>query len=158
MKRIGPAWRVHKRGSGGRTCGTSRCKAMWAATSARWQQGGKSPTHSRAGLDEELADRRAVIHGVEGGDFVNAHRWHLEDAGDLVHDADGREAVLALAEVEDRHDGGLLILRRIALQELGDDLLVLLGELEGDIGVVVLRVAVLRREKRALAERLPEDP
>lgn len=51
--------------------------------------------------------------------------------------------MLALAEVEEGHDGGLLVLGRVALEDLGDDGLVLGVELEGDIGVVVGRVAVL---------------
>ena len=62
-----------------------------------------------------LADGGAVVHGIEGGDLVDAGRGHLEQAGDLVHDADRGEAVLALAEVQQRHDGGLLVLRRIPL-------------------------------------------
>jgi hypothetical protein len=51
--------------------------------------------------------------------------------------------VLALPEVEDRHDGGLLVLRGVFLEDLGDDGLILSVELEGDIGVVVGCVAVL---------------
>lgn len=95
-----------------------------------------------AGLNEEFADGRAVVHGVEGGDFVDAHRGHLEDAGHLVHDADRGESVLTLAKVEDGHDGGLLVLGRVALEELGDDGLILRGELEGNLDIVVGRVAV----------------
>lgn len=41
--------------------------------------------------------RLPVVHGVEGGNFVDAHRGHLEQAGDFVHDADAGEAMLALA-------------------------------------------------------------
>jgi hypothetical protein len=51
--------------------------------------------------------------------------------------------VLALAEIEKGHDGGLLVLRRVALEDLGNDGLVLLVELEGEIRVVVVGVAVL---------------
>ena len=100
-------------------------------------------TYSSACLNKELAHGRAVVHGVEARDLIDAHGRHLEQAGDLIHDADGGEAVLALAEVEKRHDRGLLVLRRVALQDLGDELLVLRGELEGDAGVVVGSVAVL---------------
>lgn len=100
-------------------------------------------TYRRARLNKELAHGRPVVHGVEGGDLVDAHRGHLEHAGDLVHDGDGGEAVLALAEVEERHHGGLFVLWRVALEDLGDDGLILLGELEGDVGVVVWCVAVL---------------
>lgn len=91
----------------------------------------------------ELAHGRPVVHGVEGGDLVDTHGGHLEDAGDLVHDADAGEAGLALAEVEQRHDGRLLVLRRVSLEDLGDDGFILGRELEGDVGVVVGRVSVL---------------
>lgn len=103
-----------------------------------------SITYRRADLDVELAHGVAVVHCVEGGDLVDAHGRHLEQAGDLVHDADGGEAVLALAEVEDGHDGGLLVLRGVALEDLGDDGLILGVELEGDVGVVLGGVAVLQ--------------
>jgi hypothetical protein len=100
-------------------------------------------TYRRASLDEKLAHGRAVVHCVEGGDLVDAHGGHLEQAGDLVHDADAGEAVLALAEVEQGHDGGLFVLGRVALEDLGDELLVLGVELEGQVGVVVGCVSVL---------------
>ena len=90
-----------------------------------------------------LADGGAVVHGVEGGDLVDAGGGHLEQAGDLVHDANGGEAVLALAEVEQGHDGGLLVLRRVPLQDLRDHRLVRRAELERDLRVVVARVPVL---------------
>lgn len=35
-------------------------------------------TYRGAGLDEELANRSAVIHGVERGDLVDTHGGHLE--------------------------------------------------------------------------------
>lgn len=91
----------------------------------------------------ELAHGLPVVHGVERRDLVDAHGGHLEEAGDLVHDADGGEAVLALAQVQQRHDGRLLVLRGVPLEDLGDDGLVLRGELEGDVGVVHGGVAVL---------------
>jgi hypothetical protein len=91
----------------------------------------------------KLADRRAVVHGVEASDFVDTHRRHLEHAGDLVHDANAGEAVLSLAKVEQRHDGSLLVLGGIALEDLGDDGLIFFVELEGNIGVVVGTVTVL---------------
>ena len=75
-----------------------------------------------------------VEHGVERRDFVYTHRRHLEEFCDVVHDGDGRPAlVLALAEVEKGDDGGLLVLGRV----VGDDFLctlhVLGGELEWDL-------------------------
>ena len=100
-------------------------------------------TYRGACLDEELADGVSVVHGVERSDFVDAHWGHLEQPSNLVHDADGGETVLALAEVEDRHDSSLLVLRRVSLEDLCDELLILGVELERNIGVVVGRVAVL---------------
>lgn len=110
----------------------------------RKKKGGKGEIYRCAGLDVELADGGAVVHGVEGGYLVDPHRRHLEDAGHLVHDADAGEAMLALTQVEQRHHGRLLVLWRVALEDLGDDALVLLGELERDIGVVIGCVAMLR--------------
>ena len=101
-----------------------------------------------ADLHEELAYGRPVVHGVEGRDFVDAHRRHFEDFGDFVHDGDGGEAVLALAEVEEGHDGCFLVLGWVAFEDFGDDLLVGGVEGEGEAGVVVSGVAVL--EKRML--------
>lgn len=51
--------------------------------------------------------------------------------------------MLALAEVEQGHDGGLFVLGRVALEDLGDELLILGVELEGQVGVVVGCVSVL---------------
>ena len=90
-------------------------------------------------------DGVAVVHSVEGSDFVHTHWRHLEKARDLVHDAEAGESVLALTEVEDGHHGGLLVLGRVAGQDLLDHGIVLLAELEGDARVVVCGVAVLGR-------------
>ena len=90
-----------------------------------------------------FSDRCPVVHGVERRDLVHTHGGHLEEARDLVHDADAAEAVLALAEVEERHDGGLLVLRGVPRDNLLDELLILRGELERDRRVVLGRVAVL---------------
>lgn len=108
------------------------------------KSGNGSNAYRCAGLDKKLAHGRAVVHGVEGGDLVDAHGRHLEQAGDLVHDADAGEAVLALAEVQQRHDGGLFVLRGVSLEDLGNQLLVLGVELERQVGVVVGCVSVLR--------------
>jgi hypothetical protein len=59
--------------------------------------------------------------------------------------------VLALSEVEDGHDGGLLVLRGVALEDLCDDLLVLGGELEGDVGVVLRSITVLQETLSAIS-------
>jgi len=100
-------------------------------------------TYCGADLDKVLADRLAVVHGVEGRDFVNAHRGNLEHASNLIHDADTSVAVLALAKVEQGHDGGLLVLGRITLKDLIDEGEVLLGELEREGRVVGRLITVL---------------
>lgn len=51
--------------------------------------------------------------------------------------------MLALAKVQDWHHSSLLVLRRVALEQFGDDGLILWREFEGDIGVVIGSVAVL---------------
>jgi hypothetical protein len=107
-----------------------------------------------ANLNEVLADRLAVVHCVEGCDFVDAHGRHLQHAGDLVHNANAGEAVLTLTEVQQRHNGGLLVLGRVALEDLIGDLEVLLGELEGKGRVVVRLVAVLIGEEKELLAQL----
>ena len=100
-----------------------------------------------------LVERRdaPVEHGVEGGDLVDAHGGHLEEVGDVVHDGDGRPAlVLALAEVEKGDDGGLLVLGRV----VGDDFLctlhVLGGELEWDLLGAERRAIRRARDRRTL--------
>jgi hypothetical protein len=96
-----------------------------------------------AGLNEELAHGVSVVHGVERGHFVDSHGRHLQQASDLVHDADAGEAVLALAQVEQGHDGGLFVLLGVSLEDLGHDGFILLVEFEGDIGVVLGGISVL---------------
>lgn len=97
----------------------------------------------RARLDVEPAHGVPVVHGVEGGDFVNAHGGHFEDLGDFVHHAYACEAVLALAEVEEGHHGCFFVLGGVAFEDFGDELLVGGVEVEGDGGVVFGAVAVL---------------
>jgi hypothetical protein len=84
-----------------------------------------------------------VVHGVEGSDLVHTHWWHLQYPRNLVHDADACESVLALTKIEEWHDGGLLVLGWIPGDDLLDELQVLGGELEGDVGIVLRCVAVL---------------
>jgi hypothetical protein len=92
----------------------------------------------------EFACRISIIHGVECSDLVDTHGWHLQYPRNLVHDTDAGESMLALAKVEKRHYGGLLVLRRVPGDDLLNELLVLGGELEGDFGIVLRRVAVLQ--------------
>lgn len=84
-----------------------------------------------------------VVHGVESGDLIDAHRGDLDHLGDGVHDRQAGPAKLTLAKVQKRHDGSLLVLGRV----LGHDLLCTLhvfgGKLKLDVGIVVRGVAVL---------------
>ena len=96
-----------------------------------------------ADLDVVLAHRGPVVHCVEGGDLVDTHWWHLQYPRNLVHDADAAEAVLALAEVEQRHDGGLLVVGGVPRDDFLDELLILRRKFERDRRVVLGRVAVL---------------
>jgi|NorSeaMetagenome_1021524.scaffolds.fasta_scaffold654132_1 hypothetical protein len=38
------------------------------------------------------ADGGAIVHGVEGGNFVDTHWGHIEDLGNLVHRRQGHPA------------------------------------------------------------------
>jgi hypothetical protein len=67
-----------------------------------------------------FADRVPVVHGVECRNLVYSHGRHLQYPRNLVHHTDAAESVLALSEIEERHDGGLHVLRGVA----GDDLLI----------------------------------
>ena len=91
----------------------------------------------------ELAHRVAVVHGVESGNLVDTHGGHFQSASNLVHDADAAETVLALAEVEQGHDGSLLVLRRVSAEDFLNELFILGVECEGDVEVVLWCVAVL---------------
>ena len=92
------------------------------------------------------AHGRSVVHGVEGRDLVHPHRRHLQKLSDCIHDADAGEAVLALAKIEEWHNGGFLVLGRVAFEDLVDELFVDGVELEGYGGVVVGGVSVLHRK------------
>lgn len=97
-----------------------------------------------ADLDVVLAHGGPVVHGVESRDLVHTHGRHLQYPCNLVHDADAAESVLALSEIEERHDGGLLVVGGVSRDNLLDELLILFGELEGNRGVVLWTIAVLR--------------
>lgn len=86
----------------------------------------------------------SVVHGVECGHLVNSHWGHLQYPGDLIHDADAAETVLPLSEVEQWHNSRLLVLGWVSSKDFIDELLADLIELERDVWVVLLGVAVLR--------------
>jgi len=100
-------------------------------------------SYRSAKLNKVLANRLAVVHGIEGCDFVNTHRRHLKQPGDLVHDTDASVAVLALTQIQDRHDSSFLVLGRVAFEDLIDELEVLVVELEREGRVVGGLVAML---------------
>jgi hypothetical protein len=90
-----------------------------------------------------LADRVPVVHGVESRNLVYSHGRHLQYPRNLVHNTDAAEPVLALSEIEERHYGGLFVLRGVARDDLLDKLLILRGEFEGDFEVIFGRIAML---------------
>lgn len=92
----------------------------------------------------EFASRVSVVHGIKRGDLVHTHGWHLQYPRDLVHDADACESMLALTEVEEWHDSGLLVLRRVPGDNLLDELFILGSEFEGYVCVVFRSIAVLQ--------------
>jgi hypothetical protein len=51
--------------------------------------------------------------------------------------------MLTLSEVEQRHNGRLLVLRRIPFEYLIDELIVLLSELEGYAGIIFGGISML---------------
>ena len=51
--------------------------------------------------------------------------------------------MLTLAQVKEGHHGGFFVLRGVAFEDFGDELLVDLIELEGYSGIVLRRIAVL---------------
>jgi hypothetical protein len=96
-----------------------------------------------ADLDKVFAHRLSVVHGIKSRDFINSHGRHFQQTSNLVHDTDTGKSMLALSEVEKRHDSSLLVLGRVTLEDLIDDFFVLGAELERDGWVVVGFVAVL---------------
>ncbi len=97
--------------------------------------------HTRCGstqLNKVLSDLLAVEHGVEGCDFVDAGRFDLADLCHLVHGGYGKPApVLALGEVEEGDDSGLLVVVGVFGEDLFDATVVFFGE------VKVLRCCVV---------------
>ena len=100
-------------------------------------------TYSSANLDMIFPNRIPIIHSIKRRHLINSHRWHLKNPRHLIHHTQTSESGLSLSKVEERHDGSLFVLGRVAGEDLFDDGLVLGGELEGDGGVVFGCVAVL---------------
>ena len=75
-----------------------------------------------------------IERGVESCDLVDAHWRHLEELGDIVHDADARPSfVLSLSEVEEGYHGCLLVLGRVVRDDLLCSLHVVCIEFEGHL-------------------------
>ena len=52
--------------------------------------------------------------------------------------------MLSLSEIEERHDSGFLVLWWVSFEDLSDELIVLLGEFEGSIRIVLGCISMLR--------------
>lgn len=91
----------------------------------------------------EAAHRIPVIHGVECRHLIDPHGRHLQDPRYLIHDTDAREPMLPLSKVEDRHDGGLLVLGGVPAEDLLDEFIILGSEFEGYRGIIDRRVTML---------------
>ena len=90
------------------------------------------------------ANRRSIVHCVEGSDLVHSHRGHLQEPSNLVHDADTRKAMLALSKVKKRHHRRFLVLWGVAFEDLIDELLVDSVELKRNLRVIIRSVSMLR--------------
>jgi hypothetical protein len=62
--------------------------------------------------------------------------------------------MLSLSEVQKGHHSCLLVLGRVAFQDLIDELVVLLCELEGDAGIVLRGISMLESKLLVAAELL----
>ena len=79
-----------------------------------------------------------VEHGVERRHFVHPHGLHFEQLRHVVHNADARPSlVLSLAEVEERDDGRLLVLRWVMRDDFICAIKVLRCELERNLDETV---------------------
>lgn len=85
----------------------------------------------------------AIVHGIERCNLIHPHWRHLQYSSDLIHYTQARESMLSLSEIENWHDGSFLVLWRVAFEDLFDELVVLLRKLEGNIGIVLGRIAML---------------
>ena len=113
-----------------------------------------------AHLQVILADLGPIEHGVEGGDLVDLHGLHIEDLGDFVHCGESEEVIVLLLRDEQGRDAcRLLIVRGVFVEQLLYLLVVLFGELERRVLVVVLSVPVVRKrtERTLRCGRLLSD-
>jgi len=96
-----------------------------------------------AKLHVEFSNRIAIKHGVEGRDFVDANARHIQHIGTPLHSAQWQPpSVLSLSQVKNGNERGLFMPFRIIGLDGFNSLEILLGEFEGNIGVVLRRVPV----------------
>lgn len=84
-----------------------------------------------------------VEHGIECCNLIHTHRRDVDNSCNLVHYRDGGETILSLAEIKKRHNSRLLVLRRVALENFFNSLLVVLVEFKRNAGIVLGCVAML---------------
>ena len=90
-----------------------------------------------------LPNRVTVVHSVERRNLIDTHWRHLQYPCNLIHHAQARKSMLSLSEIEDWHDSGLLVLGRVAFEDLVNELVVLLRELKGDVRIVFGGISML---------------
>lgn len=62
-------------------------------------------------MPEDGRDSAPVKHSVKGRHFVHSHGRHFQELRHVVHNTNARPSlVLPLAQVEERNDGGFLVL------------------------------------------------
>jgi hypothetical protein len=76
------------------------------------------------------------------------HWRHVQDLSHLVHGGKGEEVVvLLLCDEKSRDACALLVVVGVLVEQLLDLLVVLLGELEGRVLIVVFRVTMVRESR-----------
>lgn len=113
-------------------------------------------TYGSASLQMVFSNRVSVVHSVKSSHFINTHRRHFKNPCNLVHDGQGAETVLALAEIEKGHDGGFFVLGWVALEDFIHELVVLFRELERDGGIVFGSVTVLQNSSSDTIEGIEQ--
>ncbi len=92
--------------------------------------------HASYGMrDLALQQKKAhtpIEHSVKRRNLIHTHRRHLQQLRHIVHHADTRPSlVLSLPEIEQRDDGGFLVLRWVLCDDFFRAFEVLGGEFEG---------------------------
>lgn len=57
-------------------------------------------TYSCTQLNMVFPNRAPVVHSIKCSHFIHAHRGHFQNPGNLIHDTETREAMLALSQVQ----------------------------------------------------------